>query len=212
MKKFLLLLLMVPFSVLGQTEKNPLAESNFSFGIVPQYTFTKGLRADLDFRLNNKNNWLVVAPQLYVSNEDTYSSDYNSMWGAGIELQHKIFMKKDLDKRGIYFAYGPTFHLFSVKDEGLTAQAYEEDGGNYIGLEEGGEMTTHIYKFGGNFIIGAQIVIGKVMYIDPYIGIGMRFSFDDQSSGLHGYYNEWWSDMGYSGTLMVGGVRFGLIF
>ena len=75
-----------------------------------------------------------------------------------------------------------------------------------------GEITTHIYKFGGNFIIGAQIVIGQVMYIDPYIGLGIRFSFDDQSKGLHGYYNEWWGDMGYSGTLMVGGVRFGLIF
>lgn len=109
-----------------------------------------------------------------------------------------------------YFSYGPVFNYFSVKDDGLTAQNYEDEGGNYIQLTES-EMTTNIYKIGGNVIFGLQCLIDN-FYIDFYAGTGMRFSYDNKTSGLHSYYNDWWGDMGYSGTLMVGGFRFGVMF
>jgi hypothetical protein len=211
MQKILLLLFILPYSVFSQNTEDQPEESRYSFGIVPQYAIINGLRTDFEFKLNNRNNWLVLAPQLYISNNGNLNWDYNKMLGAGIEIQHKIFVNKTPNKKGVYFAYGPTFNYFSVKDNGLTAQAFEEDGANYFGLEEG-EITTNIYKIGGNFIVGVQIVIAKVMYIDPYVGMGIRFSFDDQTTGLHDYYNEWWADMGYSGTLMVSGVRIGVNF
>lgn len=211
MRKLLLLFFLLPFSVFSQNENSEPSETKFSVGVVPQYAIISGLRADFDFKLNSKNHWLVVAPQLYLSNSDNFNNEYNSMFGIGVEIQHKIFMKKELNKKGIYFAYGPTFNYYSVKDDGLTTKAFVEDGGSYIGLEDG-EITTNIVKFGGNFIVGAQFVIADFMYIDPYVGMGMRFSYDNQTSGLHDYYNDWWADMGYSGTLMVGGVRIGIIF
>lgn len=211
MRKLLFLLVFIPFSVFSQDDEIVPAETKFSVAIVPQYAFISGLRTDFDFKLNSKNHWLVVAPQLYLSNSDNFSNEYNSMFGVGLEIQHKIFMKRETNKKGIYFAYGPTFNYFSVKDDGLSAQSFVEEGVSYIGLEDT-EITTNIYKFGGNFIVGAQLVIADFMFIDPYVGLGIRFSYDDQTTGLHDYYNDWWADMGYSGTLMVGGVRVGIIF
>ncbi len=187
----------------------PEAKS-FSLGIVPQYTAINGMRFDLDFSLKNKpNHCIVVAPQLYISTRGNWDWDYKSMAGAGLELQYKIFLNEKPGNEAVYFAYGPVFNYFSVTDEGLTVKEFIDNGGNYIGLVEQ-EMTTNIFKLGGNFLIGVKFTLGESLYIDPYIGLGIRFSFDDKTTGLHGYYNEWWGDMGYSGTLLVGGIRLGV--
>ena len=133
------------------------------------------------------------------------------MAGTGVEIQHKIFLNNNSTPNGAYLAYGPVFNYFSIEDEGLTANEFMDNGGNYIDLKED-EMTTNIFKVGGNIIFGMQFIISEHFYFDSFIGTGIRFSFDDKTSGLHSYYNEWWGDMGYSGTLMVGGFRFGVIF
>jgi len=204
-------LLFFPLFITAQntTEEKP-ERKNFAIGLVPFYAISNGMRVDLDIRLNDKNQWLVLAPQVYVSNNSNFNWDYNSMSGVGIELQHKIFIDRNIKKVNPYFSYGPVFNYFSVKDDGLTAQNYEDEGGNYIQLTES-EMTTNIYKIGGNVIFGLQCLIDN-FYIDFYAGTGMRFSYDNKTSGLHSYYNDWWGDMGYSGTLMVGGFRFGVMF
>ena len=212
MKNILFILLFLPWILLSQPiSEKAMEQKSFGLGIVPQYAISNGFRVDLDFKLNDKNHWLVVAPQLYISSRTNLDWDYNSMVGTGVELQHKIYLKKEQAQRNVYFAYGPVFNYFSVKDDGLTAREFVENGGNYIGLVED-EMTTAIYKIGGNLIFGIQFIILENFYLDSYIGTGMRFSFDNQTTGLHNYYNEWWGDMGYSGTLMVGGFRFGVLF
>ncbi len=212
MKYLLFVLLLLPQLVFSQvTIDQPEEQKTFSLGIVPQYAIVNGFRIDLDFRLNERNQWLVVAPQMYINNKANLDWDYNSMIGAGVELQHRIYLKKEMSSRNVYFGYGPVFNYFSVQDDGLTTRQFVEDGGTYIGLEEG-EMTTNIYKIGGNLIFGIQCLIADNFYFDSFIGTGMRFSFDDKTTGLHEYYNEWWGDMGYSGTLMVGGFRFGVLF
>lgn len=204
-------LLFFPLFITAQDVTNESPEQKTTgIGVVPLYAISNGMRVDLDLRLNDKNHWLVIAPQVYVSNNSNLDWDYNSMTGVGIELQHKIFLDRNIKKVNPYFSYGPVFNYFSVKDDGLTAQAFEEDGGNYIGLAED-EVTTNIYKIGGNLIFGLHCLIDN-MYIDFYAGTGMRFSYDNKTTGLHKYYNDWWGDMGYSGTLMVGGFRFGVMF
>jgi hypothetical protein len=76
---------------------------------------------------------------------------------------------------------------------------------------------TSIFNLAGfneklNLIFGLYFLIMDNFYLDSDIGNGIRFSFDNQTTGLHDYYNDWWGDMGYSGTLMVGGFRFGVLF
>lgn len=210
MRNLFIILLILPLSLFSQTTEKLSEAKSFSLGIVPQYTAINGLRFDLDFRLKNKpNHYIVVAPQLYISTKANWDWDYKTMAGAGLELQHKIFLNDESVKDAIYVAYGPVFNYFSVTDEGLTAKEFIDNGGNYIGLVEQ-DMTTNIFKFGGNFIIGVKFTIGESLFIDPFVGLGIRFSVDDKTTGLHGYYNEWWGDMGYSGTLLVGGIRIGV--
>lgn len=212
MKNIVVFLLLVPSLLLAQdNEADALKQKFFGLGFVPQYAISNGFRIDLDFKLNEKNHWLIVAPQMYLSSKSNLNWNYNSMTGAGLEVQHKIFLQQEFKDINPYFSYGPVFNYFSVKEDGLEASEFTENGGHYIGLEEN-EITTGIYKFGGNLIFGLYFLIMDNFYLDSYIGTGIRFSFDNQTTGLHDYYNDWWGDMGYSGTLMVGGFRFGVLF
>ena len=211
MRYILFVILLFPVLTNAQPTEKEIEKRAFKLGVVPQYAIINGARFDLDFRMKKPNHWITVAPQVYIRDQGNLDWDYHSMFGAGIEIQHKIFLTSQAQNRSIYIAYGPVFNFFSVKDNGLTARQFVENGGTYIGLIED-ELTTNIYKIGGNLIFGIQYIISERFYIDPYLGTGIRFSFDNRTSGLHGYYNDWWSDMGYSGTLIVGGMRFGVIF
>ncbi len=206
---FSLILLLLPFLLAGQDEIPVPKEKRFGIGLVPQYAITSGTRIDFDIRLPGRNQWLVVAPQLYLVTENSNLWNFNEMTGVGIDLQHRVFIGQGKDPRGAYLAYGPVLQYRSVRDEGLTSYQYREDDATYFGLHEE-MMQTGIWKTGGNLIFGYQALASRSVYFDFYLGTGIRFSFDNRSSGLHGYYNEWWGDLGYSGTLMVGGFRFGL--
>ncbi len=204
-------LLLAP--ILNCAQKDTSEElKTFSVGIVPQYSIMGGMRADLDFRLNEKNHWLVVSPLFFYDDGNLGFSDYEKMVGTGIELQHKIFLhKNDPQPKGAYIAYGPVFNYFSVEDEGFISHIFEEEGKEYIRLENS-SVNTNVFKFGGNFIIGLQTIINDFFYLDAYIGTGIRLSFDNKTSGIHDYYNDGWLDLGYSGTMLVGGVRLGIAF
>lgn len=212
MKKIISLLLLCFPLLLTSHNKTEEEFSNKTFGLslVPQYAISNGMRIDLDFKLNDKNHWLVAAPQFYFRQNPT-TWDYNSMYGLGIELQHKIYLKREFKYVNPYLAYGPVFNYFSVNDDGYSAYGFTENGTNYIGLEDG-EMNTKIFKTGGNVIMGIHYFLLDRLFVDFYLGAGIRFSFDDKTSGFHENYNDWWGDLGYSGTLMTGGFRFGVMF
>lgn len=211
MTRYILSLLLL-VSVMASGQKADLVkEKHFGIGMVPQYSIINGTRIDFDYRLPSKNQWLVVAPQLYIAGRNSSLWDFNEMAGAGIEIQHRLFLGEKSEPKGAYFAYGPVFQFYSVKDDGLASYTFQENQVTYIGLEEN-TISTLIYKFGGNLIFGYQALISKTLYLDFYLGTGARFSFDNRKSGLHSYYNDWWGDMGYSGTLMVGGMRIGIYF
>lgn len=203
---------MVPNLLRAQDDEFTQAIKTFNVGLVPQYSILGGMRTDLDFRLNDRNQWLVVSPLFYYDDGNLGFSDYEQMFGVGIELQHRIFLhKNDPLPKGVYFGYGPVFNYFSVESEGYYSYLIQEEGNNYFGLEEG-SINTNIFKFGGNFVIGLQTIVNDFFYLDAYIGTGIRLSFDNKASGLHDYYTDGWLDLGYSGTLMVGGLRLGISF
>jgi hypothetical protein len=186
-------------------------EKTFGIGMVPQYAFSNGTRIDFDVRLSEKGHWLIVAPQLYISSGASGLWDYDRLFGTGLDLQHRIFLRQKPDPLGAYLAYGLVFQHFSVRDQGLEAYGFKEGDDNYIGLNEK-MIRTNIFKFGGNLIFGYQTVLSESLYLDFYLGSGIRFSYDNRKTGLHSYYNKSWVDLGYSGTLMVGGFRLGLLF
>jgi hypothetical protein len=202
-------LLLAPLCLYSQ-EDSASYEKTFSVGAVPQYAIVNGTRLDFDVRLKKENQWLVIAPQFYNYKGNSNIWDYEELSGFGIDLNHRIYRKGKTLPTGAYFSYGPVFQYFSVKDNGLASYVYKEEGIEYVGLNE--ELIhTNIFKFGGNVMFGVQSMIGDIFYIDTYIGTGIRFSYDNRTSGLHGYFNDWWGDLGYSGSLIVAGVRFGIL-
>lgn len=94
-----LLLLLLPFAGSGQAEVPVRGEKSFGIGLVPQYAITSGTRIDFDIRLPGKNQWLVVAPQLYLVTENSNLWDFEEMTGVGIDLYHRIFIGQGKEDR-----------------------------------------------------------------------------------------------------------------
>jgi hypothetical protein len=192
----------------------PIRVKNHAIGIVPQYSFINGIRTDFDFRVSkNKNQWLVIAPQVFLSPENPNLYNYTNMWGLGLELQHRYYLKPDNNlARGVYMGYGPMFQYFSIEEDRYYTEKVIENGIEYTVVKKG-LTTTGIYKFGVTATAGYQATAFNVVYFDFYIGTGIRLSFDDtDTKGFHKIHNNWWGDYGYSGTLLDAGVRIGMLY
>lgn len=219
MNKYLLVLaLLIPVSLFGQNAEKE--QKTFSVGISPFTATNYGLQLEFDFRLKN-NHWLAVSPQFYMDNlgdgggyyydDSWYSSSYENMYGLGVDVQHRIYFRNRRLPKGFYMGYGPSFKFFSLDENGYVPRTYMENGTEYIELRNT-TYNTKIYKLGANIIFGYQFVFFDMMYLDLYAGTGFRLSYDNRTSGLHKSYDDSWLDVGYSGILMVGGVRIGVTF
>ncbi|MCL1821910.1 MAG: hypothetical protein FWG22_03710 [Prolixibacteraceae bacterium] len=212
MYKYLFVLaLLIPVSLFGQPEEKE--QKTFSVGISPFTAVINGLQVDFDLRLKNKH-WLTLSPQFYMNNDKGsgyWWYSYENMYGLGIDLQHRIYLRERLLPKGFYLSYGPTFKFFSVDAQGYYPEEYTENGSQYIGFKEG-MLNTKICKVGGNIIFGYQFVFFDIVYLDLFTGTGIRLSYDNRTSGLHKMYNYDWPSIGYSGTLLVGGFRVGITF
>ncbi len=141
-----------------------------------------------------------------------YSHNFEDLWGLGLDVKHKIYLKPGSVKpSGYYVQYGGMFQYFSITDNREYAEAYTENGVEYYGVFSG-EITTGLYKFGGNFHLGYQWLLGDKVFLDIYTGAGIRISRNSRNEGFDTWYNNSWVDYGYSGTLLDGGFRVGFYF
>ncbi len=182
-------------------------------GFVPQYTISGGLRFDIDRIISkNSNQWLIISPQFFVLTGMKYDHDFDNLTGVGLDLKHKIYFKPNSMKPlGFYAEYGVMFQYFSITDNRQYTDSYSENGVNYYEVVEG-KVNTNLYKFGGNFHLGYQWLFGDKVYFDIYTGAGIRLSYNNNLKGLDAWYNNYWTDYGYSGTLLDGGFRVGFYF
>lgn len=181
--------------------------------IVPQYVFQNGFRVDYEFTLqNNRKSWLQFSPELFISTDgnNMTSNNYNSMRGIGLEVHYKYFMKEPNERYGFYFAYGGGLQFFGIKEDQSVLYSYPEYGTNYISYKNE-EVSTPVNRLLLNFMVGKQIVRYKPFIVDYYLGVGFRYSMDKNLDLLETY-NQSWFDYGYSGSLLVAGVKFGFNF
>jgi hypothetical protein len=59
--------------------------------------------------------------------------------------------------------------------------------------------------------VGKSVVRSKPFIIDYYLGVGFRYSMDKNLDLIESY-NDTWFEHGYSGSLMVAGIKFGFNF
>lgn len=208
----ILLLSMITSTMVFAQEELPFKREKI-ISIVPQYVFQDGFRVDYEFTLQkNRKSWLQFSPEIFINTDGNQmtSHDFNSMRGFGMEIHHKYFMKEPNDRNGYYFAYGGGLQYLGIKDNRDVSYLYSEYGINYTSYRNE-EVNIPINRLLINFMVGKQIVRSRPFIIDYYLGVGFRYSMDENMDLIDSY-NDTWFDYGYSGSLMVAGVKLGFNF
>ncbi|MBN2520842.1 MAG: hypothetical protein JXB17_10085 [Bacteroidales bacterium] len=206
MKKYIILLTAFILFISANGQEN---EPKTLIMGVPQYLIIDGLRIDFDFK-RKTNQWLTISPIVYLKNNEKnfskeYNSDNNSIIGGGLGILFKEFLLNKPGPKGIYFAYGPLYQYNKINTTG-----------NYwidVNLEKHeteGLYATQIHKAGANCTIGGQFKIAENLFGDIYLGFGVRYSFLIHNNGEGSRFNSSWIDHGYSGILLVSGIRIGI--
>ena len=204
-------LLIIPFVAISQDESKVKREKIIS--IVPQYVFQNGFRFDYEFTMkDNVKSWLQISPTFFLSTDanDITSYYYNSMSGIGLEIHHKYFVKKPDLHKGFYFSYGGGVQLLGIKSDQLVDYTYIENGNEYTSFRTE-EATTNINRLLLNIVVGKKIVRFNPFIVDYYLGIGFRYSMDEDLNMIETF-NDTWFDYGYSGTVLVAGLKLGFLF
>lgn len=148
----------------------------------------------------NSGNSIWIAPSVRYSNSD-YS--YDDKFGVGIAMQYRIYVfekfKREHYKR-IFFAPYAFYQYSEVKNE-YYYYYYEYDGMDYPGYEYGHNEQT-IHSVGGGFLFGLQYQFAKRVFVDAYVGGGIRKSNPEDG----------WDDLlepGYSGFAPKVGLDIG---
>lgn len=186
------------------------AQNEKIISIVPQYVFQNGFRVDYEVNLNNDwKSWLQFSPTLFISTDGSGvgSYDYKNMRGIGMEVHHKYFMQEPDDRRGFYFAYGGGLQFLGLNSDQLVGYGYSENGASYLSYRTE-EVKTAINRMLLNVMVGKQVVRYKPFIIDYYLGVGFRYSMDKDFKMIENF-NDTWFDYGYSGTLIVAGIKLG---
>lgn len=212
MKITLIILALLTSTIVFAQDEKPFQREKI-LSIVPQYVFQNGFRVDYEFTLrDSRKSWLQFSPELFISTDgnNMTNANYKSMRGIGLEVHHKYFMKEPNERYGFYFAYGGGLQFFGIKNDQNVQFNYSEYDTNYTSyrLEE---VNTTINRVLLNFIIGKQVVRYKPFIVDYYLGVGFRYSMD-KNMELMETYNQTWFDNGYSGSLLVAGLKLGFNF
>ena len=205
--------LLVIISSVSFAQDSETFTPRMGLGFVPQYTISGGLRFDVDYSLSKTSNqWLIVSPQVFMVTGGRYGHEFEDLWGLGMDVKHKIYLKPATMKpQGFYIQYGAMFQYFSINESRQYTESYIENGIEYYGVSEG-LINTKLYKYGGNFHLGYQWLVGDKVYFDIYSGAGIRISHNSRNEGFDTWYNDYWVDYGYSGTLLDAGFRVGFYF
>lgn len=222
MKKFTNIQVIVVVLITSLFTNNSIAQDSTRTLIisgVPQYIINHGLRIDIEKRLPNIRQWLIISPQFYMGWVDRNRTDFNSskpgtdgdsLFGFGMNLTHKIFLIDRTKPVGGYFSYGVTYQRFSLGYSEYDWVPYDEFGQTYYEYKLA-DFTDIINKFGLNTCIGIQGILVDYIVYDIYIGLGARYSHI--KSGMPGAreYNQYYWDYAYSGPLLLLGARIGVL-
>jgi hypothetical protein len=191
------------------------------FGL-PQYLLTNALRVDFDIHKKNTNNWLVISPYYYsdkssvdilnLSGSDGYYDlySYDKMTGGGIGLSKKMFLSKKSYTNGYYLMYGACYRYFNIDGNSFTWVEYTgTDGLKYQKMDDI-KYQLSIHSLNANAVIGYQVEIMPSLYVDFFMGFGLKYSLHNSPQHVTVKYNRGYLDYGYTGTQFIGGFRIGI--
>ncbi len=208
MKPFLsILLLTICCSLSAQQEDDFSSVASFSFS--PQYMIKNGLKVSWEKKINDRQQWIRLAPQLYY--DESQNLDYEKLMGWGIDIDHKIFLESDASGLGSYFSYGATYQSYRLDYQTQDWIIMEKEGLTYHEYKQI-MRTNKLRKTGPNVLFGYRWMPYHRLFIDFYLGAGLRISFHSEGTEDQRKFNDAMTDFGYSGTLFKGGIQFGVLF
>lgn len=198
MRKVASLIFIVLLPVLMKAQEVPLTDKPVvMISLVPQYAFQSGFRMDFDLPLNERN-WIQLAPIFFAGNNVEMSiTSADKLGGLALHAYHRYYPEAQRDRFKPYMAWGPVFQYYS-----LDFKVYN---GNIKVSKH-----TNINRFGADLTMGF-VSQGSALFFDFYAGAGIRESIlsGDKDSGEQ--FNDTFLDFGYSGVLLVAGVRIGVM-
>ncbi|MDR0538572.1 MAG: hypothetical protein LBH04_11125 [Tannerellaceae bacterium] len=189
---FFTVLVLVPSLSSAQEERIP--KNEYQIATHPTYPFIDGLRVDVEKRLKNPGNWLMLGLAWH-SYYSSYSggvywpylwdiSGHHRLSGGMAELTFKHFVGYPRT-RFFFLAAGASFSYFVVEYDELNYIPYEEDGLRYFELGEV-EIRHNIPKLGGHVSLGFQAPTRSRVFVDGSIGLGYGYSFYDAKKYIPG--------------------------
>jgi hypothetical protein len=198
-------------------------KSNFMIFGVPQYLFTNGLRIDFDIHQKNTRNWFVISPYYYSDkssvdpmnlggNDEYYDLySYDKLVGGGLGLSKRIFLTKKSTIDGFYLSYGACYRYFNIDGNSFTWVEYtdENDGLKKQKMDDL-KYELSINSINANAVLGYMYEALPSLYLDFYMGFGVKYSIHNSPQHVTVKYNRGYYDYGYTGTQFIGGVRVGI--
>ena len=180
------------------------------------------LRVDFDFQQGDSKNWLSFSPYYYYDNgsfdplyisgsEDELDGHaYEKMYGVGLGVSRKTFLSKEPTSSGFYLAYGGTYKYFDIAGDNFTWVKYTGDDGLEYQHMEDIEYSIFIHSMGAHTVLGFQNQIYPGLFINAYMGFGVKYSLHSSPEDVTVKYNRGIHDLGYTGTHFVGGLSLGI--
>lgn len=173
-----------------------------SLSFVPATLINSGLRLDYEraFGVDNLNSW-VLAPQIYY--KDMQLSDgydfrgisAGRLRGAGLQFDYKRVLSIDQYDAQFYYQSGISWQFAKLfNDEGELKES--------IALN----------KLGAQFIVGYRISANQRLLFDMFTGLGFRYTFDKADNNTINTFGDYSWNFGYSGPLIVLGIKMGVVF
>ena len=205
------------------------SQLKYTFAFQPLQMFNNGARFDFEIRLKDGNGWLQFGPTIYqikysdnlkdpsyyyyLNRDDfeylmlkwgeiNFREPYTKMIGGGLNVNYKKFFESD---RMFYYATGLSYTHFNVEYIECVWKDFYEDDLQF--LKEALEFRNQpINRIGANFFFGIQPPFISPFVIDIYCGIALRLSLLDSDKPSFDKYKY---SYGYSGSILLFGVRFG---
>lgn len=205
---FTIFLLLLSNSIYAQE-----APINRAITIVPQHILNNSIRIEWDKKLDNSNNWLIIAPELIIKYDGAAEmlshTDYNSVLGGGLNILMRNYIFTDISGKGIYYSYGAGYKHYNIETEDyLWGKSSTNNLNYYTRKKEIYDLSIHSFSI--QCTAGYQMSLFDNLIGDAYIGAGMKFPIHKRPEGSFIKFNDSFNDYGYMGTYLVLGIRIGV--
>jgi hypothetical protein len=221
MRKFFLIFLVLFSTFILSAQDLVIQEQTptVALGFQPQSFGYNAAEIDLDFRLSPRN-WLTIAPKLQFGNSTANNYMYDAYdaikSGFGLALTYRYFPLtpksiKTGDGSGPFVSLCGEFLSTKYQYYGNRYVSYTDNVGNEgFTIEEDYSYTENPIQLGVSVNVGYNWRIFDILYLEGFLGVGVRSSgyvYDSQKNFNLGEYS--W-DTGYSGYFVSSGFRIGV--